>query len=178
MEFINERFVFYPLSLSQSQLFNSTDSYCQWTSYFRKRFYLLADSEICSLTAEPRLEDLRLALDHEIEFLSELVQSQKARRNAISPISILPPKVLVLIFKAYRDDDINALGDRDRNALATSSESCGICGREYSLTYLEELPKHLGWIECSRVCQRWRHIVFETSSLWSDVIVDLGPIWL
>ena len=158
----------------------STDSYCQWTSCLRKRFNILADSEICSLTAEKRyipLEDLR-PLNHKIEFISGLVQSLRARRNAISPISILPPEVLILIFKAYIDDDINALGDRDGNTLAKLSESCGSCGRGYSSTYLEELPKHLGWIECSRVCQRWRHIIFEISSLWSDVLVDLGPLWL
>ena len=116
-----------------------------------------------------------MLLDHEFEVISALVQSQKAQRNAISPISTLPSEVLVLIFKAYRDDDSNTFGYRDRNALARLSDSCTIRGRGNWVAYIKEPSKHLGWMECSRVCQRWRHIIFGTSSLWSDVILDWGP---
>ena len=69
------------------------------------------------MTTDPRyIHGLRL-LDREIEFISGLVQSQKTRRNTILPISRLPPEVLVLIFKACRDDDTNALGDRGTDTL-------------------------------------------------------------
>ena len=79
------------------------------------------------------------------------MQSQKAQRNAILPIFRLPPEVLVLIFKACRDGDIDTIHS----------------------TYIRELPEH-SWMECSRVCQRWRHIIFGTPSLWTDTIVSQG----
>ena len=76
------------------------------------------------------------------------MRSQKAQRNATSPIFRLPPEVLVLIFKECRDSD--------------------------AVNYVDAHPEQSGWMECSRVCQRWRHIIFENPSLWSDAIVSQG----
>ncbi|KAH9977004.1 hypothetical protein BJV74DRAFT_798620 [Russula compacta] len=128
-------------------------------------------NQSCSPTVGPRnATDL---WDREIELVTTLVQSLKARRNATLPISMHPPEVLVLMFKSYRDDDGNDLRGRDPRYASDSDDDdagyyCYKCDRF--------TPRAIGWLECSRVCQRWRKIIFGTPTLWSDIIVEWGPL--
>jgi hypothetical protein len=176
MKFINERFVHilqpYCIGVSSS---SSIESY--WISCFQRGPANLPDRpEIVSLTAEPASGDILGVLDHEIKFVTGLVRSLRERRNAISPISRLPLEVLVLIFKSYRDDD-SRVRRRARNPQNLSHLTDGYSG--CSCVYCDLTRAGLsGWIVCSRVCQRWRNIVLGTPSLWSDIVVQWGPLWL
>ncbi len=176
MKFINERFVHilqpYCNGVNSS---SSIESY--WISCFQRGPANLPDHpEIVSLTAEPASGDILGVLDHEIKFVTGLVRSLKERRNAISPISRLPPEVLVLIFKSYRDDDSRARRRaRDPVDLSHLTHSHSRC----SCVYCDLTRAGLtGWRVCSRVCQRWRTIVLGTPSLWSNIVVQWGPLWL
>ena len=131
---------------------SSSFEYC-WVSSFNKRLGILDHPKSGSPTAGPG-NDLVL-LDREIELVTTLVQSLKARRNATLPISILPPEVLVLIFKSYRDNDANFLRGRD---LQDAESDCK--DTEYHCRKFDAfIPRFLGWLECSRVCQCWRNII-------------------
>jgi hypothetical protein len=173
MKFINERFVHilrpYCNGVNSS---SSIESY--WISCFQRGPVNLPDHpEIVSLMAEPASGDILGILDHEIKFVTGLVRSLKERRNAISPISRLPPEVLVLIFKSYRDDDSRVRRRATDTEDLPHSYSC--CSCVACACIQAEL---MGWSVCSHVCRCWRNIILGTPSLWSDIVVQWGPLWL
>jgi len=70
----------------------------------------------------------------------------RSRRSAVTPISVLPPELLLRIFRFH--------------ALEVPPWSGGL--------------QKLGWIEVTHVCQRWRQVALDDSSLWAR-ITGLSP---
>jgi hypothetical protein len=70
----------------------------------------------------------------------QLLHSQLARRNALTPISLLPPEVLARVFHFLVFED-------------------PACSRE----------QNLGWIRSTHVCRFWRQVALGDSSLWTTI---------
>ena len=70
----------------------------------------------------------------------ELLRSQLARRNALAPISLLPPEVLVRVFHFLVFEDLAFSGELN-----------------------------LGWLRATHVCQFWRQVALDDSSLWATI---------
>jgi F-box-like len=87
------------------------------------------------------------AVDEEIEQLKaveaakQLLHSQLARRNALAPISVLPPEVLARVFYFLLVFE--------------------------NPTYFGE--RNLGWIRATHVCRYWREVALDDSSLWATI---------
>src|SRR6266849_1363692 len=75
-----------------------------------------------------------------ISTIDKLVHSLLTRRNAIVPISLLPPELLARVFH---------------------------------LLVVKEPPfakrRNLGWIRATHVCQHWRQVALDDSSLWARI---------
>jgi len=84
----------------------------------------------------------RQAIDAEIRSFEETIRALRLRRNAIAPISSLPPEVFATIFSFVR------LPDR--------------------LIPAEE-PDQLACLRVSHVCHQWREIALNQPLLWSHV---------
>jgi F-box-like len=102
------------------------------------------DSEptvVCRMdTSSPEARDLiRQAIDDEINALEESIRASKYRRNALAPISRLPPETLVAIF----------------SFLSSSAFDEGV-------GYLE-------WLRVTHVCRRWRETALNFPHLWSRI---------
>jgi hypothetical protein len=83
------------------------------------------------------------SLEESIRVLEESIQVSKTRRNALSPISSLPPEVFTAIFSFACLPGIPSLGGkRDHN---------------------------LARIHVSHVCHQWREIALNLPLLWSHV---------
>ncbi|KAI0041664.1 hypothetical protein FA95DRAFT_1598858 [Auriscalpium vulgare] len=81
-------------------------------------------------------------------------------RNALAPISILPPEILALVFSFHA---INQPAARE------------------NLPYDIEDPlapnwiqSQLGWITVTHVCHQWRQVALQHASLWTNVSFSLG----
>jgi hypothetical protein len=88
-------------------------------------------------------EGLRQAIDDEIRSFEESILALRRRRNALAPISCLPPEVFATIFSFVR-----------------RSPDCLI---------LAEEPDHLACLRISHVCHQWREIVLSQPLLWDDL---------
>ena len=86
---------------------------------------------------------LQQAIDAEIKSLEESVRALKLRRNALSPISSLPPEVFAAIF----------------SILCLPGTSSPWRKPDY----------HLARLGLSHVCHRWREMILNQSLLWSHV---------
>jgi hypothetical protein len=79
-------------------------------------------------------------VDKGLNAARQLVRSLLTRRNALMPISLLPPEILARVFH---------------------------------LLVLEEPPlsggQSLGWIRVTHVCQHWRQVALDDSSLWAKI---------
>jgi hypothetical protein len=79
-------------------------------------------------------------VDKEIDGAMQFVRSLLTRRNALVPISLLPPEILARVFH---------------------------------FLVLEEPPlsrgRSLGWIRVTHVCQHWRQVALDDSSLWARI---------
>ena len=91
-------------------------------------------------------EHLQQAIDAEIKSLEESIRALKHRRNAVSPISSLPPEVFATIFSLTCLPGIPSLGGRPEHNLAR--------------------------IHLSHVCHQWREIALNQPLLWSHVDFD------
>ena len=80
------------------------------------------------------------AADKEVEATRQLLRSQLTRRNALAPISILPPEILARVF----------------HALALQEPPC-------------DVKQRLGWIRTTHVCRHWRQVALDDSSLWARI---------
>ena len=95
------------------------------------------DARIASIYAIDKEIDQQLkAVDAAKQFL----HSQLARRNALTPIYVLPPEVLALVFHFLVFED-------------------PACSRE----------QNLGWIRATHVCRFWRQVALDDSSLWATI---------
>jgi hypothetical protein len=70
----------------------------------------------------------------------QLLHSQLARRNALTPIFILPPEILAQVF----------------HFLVLEDPACST-------------EQNLGWIRATHVCQFWRRVALDDSSLWATI---------
>jgi hypothetical protein len=86
-------------------------------------------------------ERLRQAIDDEINSLQEFTQALalKSRRNALAPISSLPPETLATIFSFLSPSKGN------------------------------EEVYHFGWLFVSHVCRQWRDSALYHPRLWSHI---------
>jgi hypothetical protein len=75
-----------------------------------------------------------------IDTARQLLHSHLARLNAFTPISVLPPEVLARIFYFLVFKD-------------------PACSR----------GQNLGWIRATHVCQFWRQVALDDSSLWATI---------
>ena len=99
------------------------------------------------VSAESR-DRLLQAIDDEIKSLEESTRALKSRRNALVPISCLPPETLAAIFSFVFPFE----GKEDSGA-----------------GYLEG-------IRVTHVCRRWREAALDHPRLWSHIIfVELAP---
>jgi len=90
------------------------------------------------------------AIDKEIDAARRLVQSLLSRRNAMTPISTLPPELLARIFRFL------ILGDLASFGVPTT-----------------------GWFEATHVCRHWRQVALDDSSLWARVTgFSPSPEWI
>ncbi|KAI9453541.1 hypothetical protein BJY52DRAFT_834312 [Lactarius psammicola] len=84
----------------------------------------------------------RQSIDAKIEASDESIRALRLRRNALAPISSLPPEVFATIFSFVR------LPDR---------------------SILAEEPDHLACLRVAHVCHQWREIALNQPLLWSHV---------
>jgi len=79
-------------------------------------------------------------IDKEIDTERQLIRSLLSRRNTLAPISALPPELLSRIFHFHAQD---------------------------ARPWYEGQP--LGWIWVTHVCQYWRQVALNDSSLWATI---------
>jgi len=89
-------------------------------------------------------------IDWEIGASSCFNGSLPLHRNAVAPISTLPPELLVRIFHFH------ALLEPPRSGLQQSGS--------------------IGWIRVTHVCQRWRQVALYDSLLWATITVFLSSV--
>ncbi|KAI0028011.1 hypothetical protein K488DRAFT_90188 [Vararia minispora EC-137] len=96
------------------------------------------------------LRDAQKALDDEIATVRDILSSLRRQRNELSPISRLPPELLLSIF------------------------------REAHLCRVKRLPELPGGttIAMTHVCSQWRQIICAVPYFWDDVRLDLGSAWM
>ncbi len=100
---------------------------------------------MATTSAEARAH-LRQAIDDRIKELEELTRALQVRRNALVPISRLPPETLAVIFSFL------------------SPPACD-----------EELG-YLSWLHVTHVCRQWRDIALDYPHLWSHIdFTNLTP---
>jgi hypothetical protein len=85
-------------------------------------------------------------VDKGIDTAKQLVRSLLTRRNALVPIFLLPPEILILA--------------RVFHLLVL--EEPPFSGR-----------RHLGWIRVTHVCRHWRQVALDDSSLWAKIICGI-----
>jgi hypothetical protein len=88
-------------------------------------------------------ECLQQAIDADIQILEESIRALKLRRNALSPISSLPPEMFAAIFSILCLPGTSPLGGKPDH--------------------------HLARLSVSHVCHRWREIALNQPLLWSHV---------
>ena len=103
------------------------------------------------MTQTPTARTTAISLiDEEIDVSKCLTHSLLSSRNALAPISSLPPELLARVFDFY--------------ALVEPPWS-GV--------------QKLGWIGVTHVCQRWRQVALNDASLWARVVGILpSPAWM
>ena len=80
------------------------------------------------------------AVDKELDSAKKLFCSLFTRRNALLPISLLPPEILTRVFHFLALDEPPFVG-----------------------------KQNLGWIRATHVCQHWRQVALDDSSLWARI---------
>ena len=90
-------------------------------------------------------ECLRQAIDDELESLDKTARSLKLRRNALAPISRLPPETIAIVFSFLS------------------------LPREYVRLFTGDKQDHLSWLRVSHVCHRWRETALDQPRFWSRI---------
>ena len=86
-------------------------------------------------------------VDKGIDTAMKLVRSLLTRRNALVPISLLPPEILARVFHLIVLEEPPISGGRS-----------------------------LGWIRVTHVCRHWRQVALDDSSLWARIWgVQMNP---
>ena len=79
-------------------------------------------------------------VDRGIDTAKQFVRSLLTRRNALVPISLLPPEILAWVFHLLALKEPPFSGRRE-----------------------------LGWIRVTHVCRHWREVALDNSSLWAKI---------
>ena len=87
----------------------------------------------------------RQAIDAEIRSLEESLRALRFRRNALAPISSLPPEIFAAIFSFSR---------------LPASGTTPLGG---------EPDRHLSWLRVAHVCHQWREVALNLPFFWSHV---------
>jgi hypothetical protein len=82
-------------------------------------------------------------IDDQIDIAGRLARSLLVHRNAFAPIFVLPPELLLLIFRAH--------------ALAEPP------------WWSDAQTQKLGWIRVTHVCRHWRQVALNDSLLWAKI---------
>jgi hypothetical protein len=90
-------------------------------------------------------EHLRQAIDAELKSLEKSALALKLRRNALAPISRLPPETIVIIFSFLS------------------------LPRHYVRLLTGDEQDNLAWLRVSHVCGRWREIALNHPRFWSRI---------
>jgi hypothetical protein len=90
-------------------------------------------------------ERIRRAIDDELESLEKTTRTLKLRRNALAPISRLPPEIIATIFSFLS------------------------LPREYLRLLPGDKQEVLAWLRVSHVCHRWREIALNQPRFWSRI---------
>src|SRR6266705_546725 len=85
-------------------------------------------------------DQLRKAIDDQIRVSEQVTQELKYHRNALPPISRLPPETLAEIFSLFPFSAV-AFGD---------------------VSYME-------WIRVTHICHRWREVALHSPHLWNHI---------
>jgi F-box-like len=104
--------------------------------YFSSKYY---DSSMDASSTAAKAH-LRQAIDDKIKPLEDSIRVLKCRRNALAPISTLPPEILTEIF----------------SILSHSA-------------YDNEKVGYLAWLWVTHVCHNWREIALNHPRLWSHI---------
>ena len=80
------------------------------------------------------------AVDKEVDATRQLLRSLLTRRNALAPISLLPPEILARVFHLLALEEPMYSG-----------------------------KQNLGWIRTTHVCRHWRQVALGDSSLWTGI---------
>ena len=83
------------------------------------------------------------SVDKEIDAAWQFLRSRLTRRNALMPISLLPPEILARVFHLLVLDEPPLSGKGS-----------------------------LGWNRVTHVCRHWRQVALEDSSLWAKIWGD------
>ncbi|KAI9462908.1 hypothetical protein BJY52DRAFT_1166858 [Lactarius psammicola] len=85
------------------------------------------------------------AIDAEIKSLEDSIRALRLRRNALAPVSSLPPEIIAAIFSILRlpPGGTTPLGGRP--------------------------DRHLSWLRVAHVCHRWREVALNQPFFWSHV---------
>ncbi|KAF8498172.1 hypothetical protein F5888DRAFT_1889297 [Russula emetica] len=79
-------------------------------------------------------------VDKGIDAAKQFLRSMLTRRNALVPISLLPPEILARVFHLLVLEEMPFSGKRN-----------------------------LGWIRVTHVCRHWRQVALDDSSLWARI---------
>ena len=90
-------------------------------------------------------DHLRQAIDDELKSLEKFARTLKRRRNALAPISRLPPETTAIIFSL-----LHLPGDYAQ--ILTGDGRCS-----------------LAWLRVAHVCHRWREIALNQPRFWSHI---------
>jgi hypothetical protein len=90
-------------------------------------------------------ECLRQAIDDELESLEKTARALKHRRNALAPISRLPPETIAIVFSFLS------------------------LPRDYVRLFTGDKQDYLSWLRVSHVCHRWREIALDQPRFWSRI---------
>ena len=97
--------------------------------------------EIQAMALSPAARATALsAIDEEIDASRHLTDTLLSHRNAIAPISALPPELLARVFHFH------ALVEPPWSSM-----------------------QNLGWIRVTHVCRQWRHVALDDLSLWATI---------
>jgi hypothetical protein len=88
------------------------------------------------------------AIDAEVKALEESIRTLKLRRNALVPVSSLPPEVITAIFSFLR---------------------LRVTPSALSLGEKPDQPDPLAWLRVAHVCHRWREIALNQPLFWNHL---------
>ena len=138
---------------SESSESATTDPHANCTTPYVRALLQAELSQFRAMTQTPGACAAALsAIDEEIDAARRFTHSLLSRRNVLAPISVLPPELLARIFH--------------------------FCALEEPL-WISQPPNELGWVTVTHVCQRWRQVALDDTSLWARITgIPRRPWWI